>query len=258
MDPNLVQLAAAYREAKAQLGEDAVLSADGDSADEEDRSTGANDASGVAEDAHEGLDAGRKPLVNATSAGSAPSTRRADPPAEPPDREALDAAEVQPLDGRSNGLQADIRRGSSGRAGSGRSFIAAEAFNGARPGYAFQTGSHGTGYYRDAAGGGTVSRSRQKAIGVSKPAGDSQDDVPMSLDGSAAVTGGSAERRARRAARKPDADDSDSEDDRKADGRRRGVGTGIGQKAKGDRMALPGRLRKKLARDREKHRSRLA
>ena len=42
VDPNLVQLAAAYREAKAQLGDDAVLPADGDSADEENMSANAN------------------------------------------------------------------------------------------------------------------------------------------------------------------------------------------------------------------------
>ncbi len=253
MDPNLVQLAAAYREAKAQLGDDAVLPADGDSADEEDASAGADDLSGVAEDAHEGLNINGMPLKQASGAGLTSNTWRAALPADPPDGE-QPTAKPQSADGRSDGLPTHARRSSADSAGPARSFTPADSFSGARPGYAFQTGSKGTGYYSDAAGAAAASRSRRKAIGASGPAGGGQDDVPMSLAGSAAAAAdGNAKQRGRRAARKPDADVSDSEDDRAADDGRRGLSTGIGQKGRGERRSLPGRLRKKLARDREKH-----
>ena len=154
------------------------------------------------------------------------------------------------------GCRPATQRNSAARAGQGRNFIPADAFGGARPDYVFQTGSQGTGYYSDAVGAAAVSRSRRKAVGAAESAGETQEGVPARLDGSAAASGdGNA---GGRAERKPDADDSDSEDDRGAKGRRRGVQTGIGQKVKGERKALPGRLRKKLARDREKHRSKLA
>ena len=256
MDPNLVQLAAAYREAKAQLGDDAVLPADGDSADEENMSANANGIPGVAEDAHEGLNAGGVPPAHTTGAGSVASAQRRVLPAESPDSNKVLAAKLHTVDGRSNGLQARTQRNSAARAGQGRNFIPADAFGGARPDYVFQTGSQGTGYYSDAVGAAAVSRSRRKAVGAAESAGETQEGVPARLDGSAAASGdGNA---GGRAERKPDADDSDSEDDRGAKGRRRGVQTGIGQKVKGERKALPGRLRKKLARDREKHRSKLA
>ena len=253
VDPNLVQLAAAYREAKAQLGDDAVLSADGDSAGEEDVPADVDGVSGVAEDAHEGLNPAGKPRAHVRSAGSIPSRKRSALPAQPQDSEKLRSAHA-----RSNGLQAHARQNPAGHTGPGRSFIPADTFSGARPGYAFQTGSQGTGYYRDAVGAAAVSRSRRMAIGAGELASDSQDKAPMSRDGSAAVIGdGNADRRGRHAGRKADADDSDSEDDRSADGSRRGSGTGIGQKARGGRKALPGRLRKKLAREREKHGSKV-
>jgi len=259
VDPNLVQLAAAYREAKAQLGDDAVLPADGDSADEADVSVGVDDIWGIAEDAHEGLSAGGEPLAPRGQAALSTSKQRTALPAVPPDSEQPEA-KSQPVDGRSNGrssgLLAHARRSPAGRAGPARSFTPADTFSGARPGYVFQTGSQGTGYYSDAVGAAAAARSRRMAVGAGQPPGDGQDNAPQ--DGSAAVNGdGNAERRGRRSVRNPDADDSDSEDDGATDGSRRGPGSGTGQKARGGRKSLPGRLRKKLAREREKHGSKV-
>ena len=251
MDPNLVQLAAAYREAKAQLGDDAVLSDDGRSEDDEDAGarTGSGDLS-VAEDAHEGLNASVKPLAH--GAASLPGAHQAALTAEPraeADPEPPPAA-TRRMNGHSNRPPAPSQRGTATRAAVGPSFSAADAFDGARPGFVFRVGSNGTGYYRDAASSVSALKSRRKADRSGDGVGGVQDGAHTAINSGAAAAGahGSADWQGRSVPRTA-GDDTDSENDRDRRGNRGG------KQARGDqrggRKSLPGRLRKKLARDRE-------
>ena len=245
VDPNLVQLAAAYREAKAQLGNNAVPSADGGSEDEEDMAADADGISGIAEDAHEGLKAIATPLTHAADVAAITSVHPAEPAAEPLGRDALLAA-TRSTNGHVTWLQPGHLRNAAARAAVQPGFIAADAFCGARPGYVFRVGSRGTGYYQDVGGTGAVSKPRRKAAGAGETIGGLPKGVP---NGDATAGGdGSDEGRGRSAARGA-IDDTDSEHE----GNRRSgrAKAGVAQKGKGDRKALPGRLRKKLARERD-------
>ena len=268
MDPNLVQLAAAYWEAKKQLGDDAVPSADEASADEAaDAAPDADaDAAGGAEDTHEGLGGAGAARAKQLASASDAATMCTGQPASATASSGRKSVSTAPASMNGHISGAGFRRpprSAPARADAELSFIAADSFAGARPGYAFRTGSEGTGYYRDdraaalMPGASKGRRVLESSSAAGQLVGNLRNGVSvMPIGGIAAAAGnGTAERRSKVGgtaqhgsyARQQD-DDSDSGPD---DGGGGTAGSPRGaQKSMVKRKALPGRLRKKLARDR--------
>ena len=265
VDPNLVQLAAAYREANVQLGDGALPTTDYESADEADAAADADDVGqGGAEDAHEGMGGVRAKLPASTSLAPPLSTVRpafAQASTEPVSTNPL------PMNGHSGGTDAQSRPSAAASADAELGFIAADCFTGAWPGYVFRVGSEGTGYYRNVKNAPAWRQRRQAGRGsaAGELIGNLRQGISMipiggiPIGGTAAAAGtGRGKRRAeghdvaaqQSGGAHQQGDDTDSDPDQKKHGNKGGA-----PKRREKQKALPGRLRKKLARERGRRKS---
>ena len=130
---------------------------------------------------------------------------------------------------------------------SGLAFMPSKNFSGARPGYVFKKGALGLGYYRDHLPKATKSKPGLKPSGSAMTSRKFREtsataaQIPRSKAPIIPAGGGLS---AKRKAQWSDDDDDDDDDGHQAEKRRPKSG-----KATGKGKALPGRLRKKLARD---------
>lgn len=265
MDPNLVQLAEAWKQAEAQLGPEALAKAAAAAAGSEDGEEGPESGDGAmdvddliearmaAADLNEGLGkkvsaAGKKDKKGVSAAEGAqeqPAAKK-----QKAAGEGVEAGKAPSLQQRLEARKAEgvaVAKAKEAEAVTQLAFVPAPKWQGPRPGYFFSKGTLGLGYYLD-----NKAPKKSKAGGKAGVLQQQQQQQKQPLKGKGPIIPVQRRKGLDRF------DDSDSDDDafaaaaheaaKDAD-KKAAAGGGAGKVQ--HKKALPGRLRKKLAKERQ-------